>query len=108
MDRLILLDDILENLQHLGKQRAILNYVSVMHQRSCDSGQIWKHGRCQNIKTKRRYKFNPMRLVELIKKRYELNGKILFYIYKEQKAKNVILMNHDSKLTRYINIRVPN
>ena len=80
MDRLILLDDILENLQHLGKQRAILNYVSVMHQRSCDSGQIWKHGRCQNIKTKHRFKINPMRLVELIKKRYELNGKILFYI----------------------------
>ena len=72
MDRLILLDDILENLQHLGKQRAILNYVSVMHQRSCDSGQIWKHGGCQNIKTKRRFKFNPMRLVELIKKRYQL------------------------------------
>ena len=81
MDRLILLDDILENLQHLGKQRAILNYVSVMHQRSCDSGQIWKHGRCQNIKTKRRYKFNPMRLVDLIKKRYKLNGKKKYFIY---------------------------
>ena len=76
MDRLILLDDILDNLQHLGRQRAILNYISIMqHQRSCDSGQIWKHGGCQNIKTKRRFKFNPMRLVELIKKRYELNGK---------------------------------
>ena len=88
MDRLILLDDILENLQHLGKQRAILNYVSVMHQRSCDSGQIWKHGRCQNIKTKRRYKFNPMRLVELIKKRYELNGKKIFHTYKLSLLKN--------------------
>ena len=78
MDRLILLDDILENLQHLGKQRAIMNYIEIMHQRSCDSGQIWKHGGCQNIKTKRRFQFNPMRLVELIKKRYQLNGKKYF------------------------------
>ena len=59
---------------------SILNYFPVMHQRSCESAQIWKHGRCQNIKTKHRFKINPMRLVELIKKRYELNGKILFYI----------------------------
>ena len=100
MDRLILLDDILENLQHLGKQRAILNYVSVMHQRSCDSGQIWKHGRCQNIKTKRRYKFNPMRLVELIKKRYELNGKKIFYTYNlgiSFKKSIIILFSYRSK-----------
>ena len=42
-----------------------------MHQQSCENGQIWRHGKCQTVKKRGSFKFDPMRLVELIKSRYK-------------------------------------
>ena len=42
-----------------------------MHQQSCENGQIWRHGKCQSVKKRGSFKFDPMRLVELIKSRYK-------------------------------------
>ena len=67
-ERLRLLSDILKEIEAIGKQRSVHNYISLMHQQKCPFGQIWRHGNCQKIATKP-FKFDPWNLIKLFQRK---------------------------------------
>ena len=66
--RLWLLSDILKEIEAIGKQRSVHNYISLMHQQKCPYGQIWRHGSCQKVATKP-FKFDPWNLIKLFEEK---------------------------------------
>ena len=66
--RLWLLSDILKEIEAIGKQRSVHNYISLMHQQKCPYGQIWRHGNCQKVATKP-FKFDPWNLIKLFEEK---------------------------------------
>ena len=66
--RLWLLSDILKEIEAIGKQRSVHNYITLMHRQKCPNGQIWRHGNCQKVTTKP-FKFDPWNLIKLFEQK---------------------------------------